>query len=143
MYEIDNNIEFVQAKKARHSKVMDLPFAQLQPGQSFHVPTEEASHKAEAAKMSAWLRIAQSKTGAQYRLRSVGIEDPRGPGLRVWRVETLDDLFEGTDADATNTAEIAADIEPEQNQTEPEPEPVVVAKPKRVRKKKSDENKES
>ncbi len=93
-YEIDNNVVFNAAKKSRHSKVMELPFDKLIVGQSFHVPNTD---KEEASKLSAWCQLAGKKLEKRFSLRTVGNDDPRGPGVRIWRVEdkpqNLDKLF--------------------------------------------------
>lgn len=133
MYEIDNDIP-QPSKKARKSKVAALPFAQLEPGQSFHVPTDEASHKAEAAKLSAYARLASQRLRARFSLRSVSSDDLRGPGLRIWRLEgNLDTLF----AQAAPTFKSEADGDNYDAATFG-PVTETLIKPKRVRKAKKE-----
>ena len=95
-YEIDTNVEFKASKKSRHSKVMELPFEKLEVGQSFHMPSEE-NKKEQTTKLSAWCQLAGKKLQRRFSLRTVGADDPRGPGLRIWRIEDkaadLDALF--------------------------------------------------
>lgn len=88
--EIDTDIPFSTAKKSRASKILALPFEQLEPGNSFHVATTPDTHKEQAAKLSSWVRLASKRLDKRFTLRSVTAADPRGLGLRVWRM--ADDL---------------------------------------------------
>ncbi len=99
-YIIDTNVAFNPAKAPRKSKVMELPFAQLQVGQSFHIGNTD---KDEVTKLSAWCQLAAkklttTKTAPRFSLRTVDDSDPRGPGVRIWRIEDkgagLDALFQ-------------------------------------------------
>ena len=103
-YIIDTNVAFNPAKAPRKSKVMELPFAQLQVGQSFHIA---ATSKDEITKLSAWCQLAAKKlttatAAPRFRLRTVDDSDPRGPGVRIWRIEdkgtSLDALFQAKGA---------------------------------------------
>lgn len=122
-FEIDTNVEFKTSKKSRHSKVMDLPFEKLEVGQSFHMQSDE-NQKEQSVKLSAWCQLAGKRLGRRFSLRTVDASDPRGPGLRVWRVEdkvaNLDALFEG-EKDAGS-----------------EPQPVTVKASRRARKANAD-----
>lgn len=97
MFEIDDDVEFKTSKKSRHSKVMELPFAQLEIGQSFHLVSEK-NQREQAARLSAWCQLAGKRLDRRFSMRTVAEEDPRGPGLRIWRVEdavqSLDKIFE-------------------------------------------------
>jgi hypothetical protein len=94
-YEIDSNVTFNANKRSgRKSKIAELPFDKLAVGESFHVAQEG---KEAANRLSGYCQIAGKRLEKKFAMRSVDASDPRGPGVRIWRIEdkplSLDSLF--------------------------------------------------
>lgn len=103
MYEIETGIPF-PTKKTRRSKIMELPFEKLEVGQSFHIANVD---KDETSKLSAWCQLAGKRLERRFGLRTATKDDPKGPGVRIWRVEdkpqNLDSLFAGKETKGAAT----------------------------------------
>jgi hypothetical protein len=94
-YEIDSNVTFNPGKRSgRKSKINEMPFDKIAIGESFHVAQ---TSKEAANRLSGYCQIAGKRLGKRFAMRTVADTDPRGPGVRIWRVEDkpmrLDSLF--------------------------------------------------
>ncbi len=103
--EIDNDV--LLTNKRRQAKWQSFPFEQLEVGQSFHIKLDEFEENKtiqEASKELSVMAIHAAKRLAprKFSLRTVGEDDKRGIGIRVWRqadrIPSLDSLFEGEEA---------------------------------------------
>jgi hypothetical protein len=88
-FAIDDGITMPPSRGGRNRSL--YPFDALTVGQSFHVPATEA--KANPAKSLASTVSSANKRNAKdgaskakFEVRSVGTDDPRGAGARVWRI---------------------------------------------------------
>jgi hypothetical protein len=127
MYEIDSNVTFSANKRSgRKSKIAELPFDNLKIGESFHVAQEG---KEAANRLSGYCQIAGKRLEKKFAMRTVDASDPRGPGVRIWRIEdkptSLDSLFAAhspkTKAEPAKAQKVVA--------KRVKPAPAVVAKP--------------
>lgn len=85
MYEIDSNVTFSPSKRSgRKSKINEMPFDRIQVDESFHVASTD---KAQANRLSGYCQIAGKRLNKKFSMRTVFETDPRGPGVRIWRVE--------------------------------------------------------
>lgn len=94
-YEIDSNIQFQANKRSgRKSKINEMPFDTIKVGESFHV---DQTSKEAANRLSGYCQIAGKRLNKRFAMRTVVDTDPRGPGVRIWRIEdkpmSLDSLF--------------------------------------------------
>lgn len=85
MYEIDSNVTFSPSKRSgRKSKINEMPFDRIGVNESFHVASTD---KAQANRLSGYCQIAGKRLNKKFAMRTVSESDPRGPGVRIWRVE--------------------------------------------------------
>jgi hypothetical protein len=84
--EIEKNIPMPVLNKGRMRGSYKYPFEKMEIGDSFHVAKSEERPK-PARTLASTVSTASKKYGKVFRVRSVGEEDPKGPGARVFRVE--------------------------------------------------------
>lgn len=102
-YEIDSNVTFQANKRSgRKSKINEMPFDKIAIGESFHV---DQTSKEAANRLSGYCQIAGKRLSKRFAMRTVDASDPRGPGVRIWRVED-----KGSDLSALFAAKGAAPV---------------------------------
>lgn len=84
-FELEKGIPVpVSAKRMRGS--YKYPFEKMEVGDSFHIaPTKERPKPART--LASTVSTASKKFGKLFRVRTVDVTDPKGPGARVFRLE--------------------------------------------------------
>jgi hypothetical protein len=83
VFEIDTDVSIPSIQRRSGDTI--YPFAQLEIGQSFHIPATESDPEPWKTKGSAVSSATKRMQPKQFAIRHVGADDKRGEGARVWR----------------------------------------------------------